>query len=126
MAEPGDSDIFDDEGRKWLRGLRWEEIDDALMLRHAASTGRKNIEMDLKDAPMVMEELERLGISTLSSAGPVIVSEDTDLPYDAHDFRRLWREIATAAGVPPTVFNMDSSRSAATDTREIEKDRPAD
>ena len=36
MSEPGMSDTFRD-GFKWMRGLRWEEIDQDLILRHTPS-----------------------------------------------------------------------------------------
>jgi hypothetical protein len=41
LNEPGESDIHY-HGEKWLRGLRWEEIDDKLILRHRAIGSVKN------------------------------------------------------------------------------------
>jgi hypothetical protein len=104
-SEPGDSDVRSD-GLKWLRGLRWEEIDRNLILRHITSKRLKEIEIDLRKAPMVMAEFARLGPQEKN--GPVIVSEATGFPYKAHDFRAIWREVARAAGVPDTIKNMDS------------------
>lgn len=135
--EPGVSDVFDGR-RKWLRGIRWEEIDANLILRHVTSKRQKEIEVDLKLAPMVMEELRHvarfkamtaLGAKAilagadaplpavvtrdmLPAAGPVVVSEKTTLPWTDHYFRRRWRGIARAAGVPDHVFNMDSRAGA--------------
>jgi hypothetical protein len=92
--------------RKWVKGLRWSEIDQNLILRHTTSKRQKDIEVDLKLAPMVMEELALIG--DRPERGPVIIRESTKRPYDADEFRRLWRGIATAVGVPKTVRNMDS------------------
>jgi hypothetical protein len=56
LSEPGDSDVKLG-GWKWLRGIRWEEIDDDLILRHLTSKRQKMLEVDLKLSPMVMDEL---------------------------------------------------------------------
>lgn len=123
QSEPGISDTLRDED-KWLRGLRWEEIDQNMILRHITSKRQKLVEVDLKLAPMVLEELvsifltNKLGVkidierSDLPTSGPVIVDEFTGLPYTAIRFRREWRRVATAAGIPKTVCNMDSRAGA--------------
>lgn len=118
LSEPGLSDVtagYD----KWLRGLRWEEISDNLILRHTTSKRQKEIEIDLKLAPMVMEELER--IPNLQN-GPVIVSDLTGLPWVTHVWRRIWREVADAAGIPRDVRNMDSRAGAITEATEVGAD----
>lgn len=103
------SDIIDGN-KKWLRGLRWSEIDKSLILRHVTSKRGKKLEVDLSNAPMVVEELNLLG--ALPTDGPVIVSERTGLPYDATAFRRQWRDIANSAGIPKKVRNMDTRAGA--------------
>lgn len=93
--------------RKWIRGLRWNEIDKNLVLRHTTSQTGKEVVFDLRKAPMVMEELDRLGDLSRRS-GPVIVCEDTARPYEASRWRRAWRSVARECGVPDNVYNMDS------------------
>ncbi|ARQ01860.1 tyrosine-type recombinase/integrase [Pseudorhodoplanes sinuspersici] len=115
MSEPGTTDIFDGQ-KKWLRGIRWEEIDDNLILRHVTSKRQKEIVVDLTVDPLVFNEIQRIGHKPTS--GPVIVSETTRRPYTAHEFRRHWRNIATAAGVPANVRNMDSRAGAITEAAE--------
>jgi hypothetical protein len=105
-SEPGTSDIIVD-GNKWLHGIRWEEIDSNLILRHVTSFRQKKVEIDLKKAPMVLEEIQKLGTS-IPKKGPVIVSEWNQKPWSSNEFRRWWRKIADAAGIPKTVKNMDS------------------
>jgi hypothetical protein len=109
VTEPGTSEIVVD-GLKWLHGIRWEEIDGNLMLRHVSSYGSKSLELDLKRAKMVLEELH-LQFPSLPKKGPVIVSEWNQKPWSAAEYRRWWRRLADAADVPKTIKNMDSSRA---------------
>jgi hypothetical protein len=53
----------------------------------------------------------RRGIRWLSH-GPVILDQDTGLPYDADKFRDQWRKLATACGVPFNVQNRDARAGA--------------
>ena len=65
QGEPGISDVIRGNS-KWLHGLRWEEIDENLIVHHTTSKRGKDLpDPDLKHAPMVMEELERI------AGGPV-------------------------------------------------------
>lgn len=123
QKEDGTSDVLRGND-KWLRGIRWSEIDGNLILRHITSKRQKPIEVDLKLAGMVVEELgwwlvdqkifENAALalplkrSDFPSAGPVIVSETTGYPWTDHEYRRNWRKIARAAGIPDAVKNMDS------------------
>jgi integrase len=122
---------------KWLRGIRWSEIDDKLILRHVTSKKLKLVEPDLKLCPMVIEELQRIypslvvsdavfddddlvqemtvDRSVLPTSGPIIVFEETARPYETHRFRRLWRALATTASIPKNVQNRDSRAGAATE-----------
>lgn len=112
LSEPGISEVTEGND-KWLKGLRWEEIDANMILTHMTSKRQKIIVVDLKLAPMVLEELAKLG--DLPSTGPIIVSETRGRPFYAHEWRRDWRAIARAAGVPDDVFNMDSRAGAITE-----------
>jgi len=50
IAEAGISDLQVD-GLKWLRGIRWEEISEDLVLRHITSKRQKLIEISLRMRP---------------------------------------------------------------------------
>jgi hypothetical protein len=111
MSEILDGDL------KWVRGIRWNQVNDNLVLSHVTSARGEKIVVDLKLCPMVMEELrmmydrkphETLTRDMLPATGPIIINEDTGLPYLNYTFRRAWRKAATAAGVPNTVENRDS------------------
>lgn len=120
MSEPGISDTFDKAGNKWLRGIRWEEIDQNLTLSHVTSKRQKKITVSLRNAPMVLEELELIGGA--KATGPIIVSEFDNLPWTAIEFRRWWRICADACGVPSTVRNMDSRAGAITEASDAGAD----
>jgi hypothetical protein len=126
-SEPGVSDVHYRQ-EKWLRGLRWSEIDADLILRHTTSKKLKDIEVNLRFAPMVLEELALAypGFATINAStgkpiydrsalplgGPIIVHDKKPRPYRNTAFRRLWREIANDVGVPAEVFNMDNRAGA--------------
>lgn len=126
LSEPGVSDVVSRDKGKWFRGLRWEEIDQDLILRHTTSKRQKDIQIDLKLAPMVMEELAlfsstpiaRLTRASLPASGPVVICEITAFPYSAAEFRRKWRLLADMAGIPKAVRNMDSRAGAITEATE--------
>ena len=115
---------------KWIRGILWQEIDENLILRHITSKKQKETEVDLKLAPMVLEEFgEMIGgqpllvtdpitkkvsvnRTLLPASGPVIINDVTGLPWTPNEYRRKWRLVATEAKVPKNVWNMDSRSGA--------------
>lgn len=118
LSESGPPSGLTNGELKWLGGLQWNEIDQSFVLRHAALTQEGGAGIDLNQHPIVMEELrkyagvkphEPLPRSRLpSNRTPIIVYEHKGLPYLGHQFRRRWRQVATAAGVPATIENRDS------------------
>lgn len=110
LTEHGVSDIVFN-GQKWLRGIRWSEIDGDLVLRHEESNGGRHVTLKLTEYPMVAVELAR--IKRRPSNGAVVVNDRTGRPWVTGEFRRWWRQIADAAGVPKEVMNRDSRASAA-------------
>lgn len=123
MSEPGVSEITSARYGKWLRGIRWNEIDENLILRHVTSKKLKLVEVDLRLAPMVLDELramfcelgEPLTRACLPASGPVILDEESGRPYLTHKFRRRWRDLARAVGVPDEVQNRDTRAGAITE-----------
>lgn len=132
VAWPGVTDIHEGP-RKWLMGMRWDEIDENLVLKHRLSKSLrgKSALMDseagkvkawgLRDYPMIMDELRQIAgadqfsRSDLPARGPLIVSEKSGQPWDRSVFKDRWRKIATAAGVPANIQNRDSRSGAATE-----------
>ena len=133
VKEPGVSDVIQTKKykdkkttKKWITGLRWERIDESLILRHVTSKRNKKIEIDLRLAPMVMEEFQSMFGSTdraaMPASGPVILCEVNAWPYYNTEFRRKWRKVANAAGVPKDVKNMDTRSGAITEAADAGAD----
>jgi hypothetical protein len=115
---------------KWLRGIVWQEIDENLILRHITSKKLKLMEADLKLAPMVLEELQEVaGGETLimvdpitkkvtvnrhllPASGPLLTNDQNGWPWSGNEYRRKWRMVARACGIPDEVWNMDSRSGA--------------
>jgi hypothetical protein len=129
LAEPGISEVID-KTEKWIRGIVWQEIDDNLILRHVTSKKQKDAEVDLKLAPMVLEELREytggepvvtvdkatkkvtVHRHLLPASGPIVICDTNGLPWTDCEFRRKWRKVANAAGVPKDRKNMGSRHGA--------------
>ena len=120
MSETGISDVIW-RGQKWLRGVRWEEISPDMILTHNTSKTGANAVFDLSLYPMVLEEIARTPAELRE--GPMVVREpgvrrreSAGKPWDAAGFRRVWREIADAAGLPRSIKNMDSRAGGVTES----------
>lgn len=120
MSEPGIA-LETWKGQKWLRGLIWSEIDANLILRHITSKKQKPIEVDLKLAPMVMDEMQNY-VGHTRPYDPCIICEANAMPWTASEFRRKWRIVADYAGVPAVVKNMDSRAGGITEATEAGAD----
>jgi hypothetical protein len=114
--EPGPlSDVLDGNN-KWIRGIRWEEIDNDFILTHITSKRQKEVKINLRLALMVMEELGNpTSRDQLPAYGPIIKSENSGIPWHRPEFLRHWRMAADRAGVPKSVKNMDSRAGAITE-----------
>jgi len=120
IAEGGLSDVVDAQaGVKWF-GLRWEDIDEHMVLRYTPSktdgTTGKTVAYPLTKAPMVMEELERVPLA--ERKGPVIKFEETALPYNPKKFQAGWRKDRKAANLPAHLWARDLRASGITEGRE--------
>lgn len=122
LNEPVLSDVHF-EGKKWIKGARWEEVDEHFVFRHITSKRSKPMEADLHYAPMVMEELSiRAGVPVAElrrdmfpKSGPMIISETKARPWKAQSFRQRWRKVARMAGIPDEVRSMDARAGAITE-----------
>jgi hypothetical protein len=131
-ADPGVTDVYAGP-RKWLLGMRWEDIDENMTLTHRLSKSLRGKDAvmdpeagktkawDLREHPMIMDELRRIAGKTeftradLPARGPLIVRESTWRPWVRGEFRYYWRLVARAAGLPDALQNRDSRPGAATE-----------
>ena len=128
ITEPGDFDVLD-AGNKWLRGLRWEEIDKNLVLTHTTSKSQKKIVVDLNLAPMVIQELMlkfgAVARDKMPASGPIIVSEVSGRPWYAVEFRRNWGG-RRQSWCPRRVKNMDTRAGAISEATDAKPDASGD
>jgi hypothetical protein len=110
------SDILH-SGKRWVRGLRWSDIDDWTLKNPA--------KYDLRKCPLVKAELERLP-SLPTSSDPIIANDKTGLPWDDNAFRERWRKIADAVGIPKDVKIMDSRAGRKRRARSQEPDEESE
>lgn len=116
---PGISDVVNTRtGNKWF-GLRWEDIDEQLVLRYVPSkTSMKTglaVTYPLSHAPMVMDELSHW--PTEKRTGPVVVYEMNDRPYLSEVFSSMWSRDRKAAGLPSNVWARDLRASGISEAR---------
>jgi hypothetical protein len=129
ISEPGISEVIIGT-QKWLRGIVWQEIDENLILKHVTSKKQKLVTVDLKLAPMVIEELQLLigdepllvtdeatkkvtvNRHLLPASGPIVICDTNGLPWTGNEYRRKWRKVARHCGIPDDVWNMDSRSGA--------------
>lgn len=103
---------------QWAWGLTWSQIDAHLILKKPTSKSNGNVtaEHDLRRYPEVLAELAHVPADR--RVGPVIVDPSSGLPFRRRHFADLFRQIATAAGIPPGVWNMDSRAGAISEAYE--------
>lgn len=112
-AGPGEGGIVS-LGKRWTGGIAWSDIDAAMVLRKATTKTGALGEWDLRCCPLVLRTLAAFE-PLAGRVGPVIVSESAGRPYFYRDFIRQWRAVATSAGVPRDVWNMDSRAGGITE-----------
>ena len=100
---------------KWIKGIRWEEVDADMVLSHITSKKKKLVTVDLTTLPLVMLCLQSTDRSSHPATGPIIVCEKTSLPWIDRHYRYAWRQIARECGVPDDVQNRDSRAGGITE-----------
>lgn len=99
-------------GRRWANGLLWSHIGpDGVLRKVTTKTGAEAV-FEIARYPLVVQELARW---QGPKVGPMIIDERSGLPYRNERFSKRWRDVATAAGVPADVFNMDSRAGGITE-----------
>jgi len=119
-----------DGAEKWI-GPTWKHVDRHLVLRFTPSktdrTTQKEVVIDFKACPMVMDELRH--VPPEARQGPLIVNPETGLPYLYRRHKNLWRRtdtrkagkiisgIAVDAGIPKEIWNRDLRAGGISEAR---------
>lgn len=113
LSDPRPSGVLDHD-EKWI-GPTWAMVDKDLVLRlvygKTEDTSAAAGVYDLSVCPMVMEELAH----HRKRRGPLIVNEDTDLPYEYDDFLEGWKSDFADADLDPKMWNRDLRAGAITE-----------
>lgn len=107
-------------GRRWGRGLTWEDLSRDLVIRKATTKTGAFAAHDLKLCPLVLDLLER--VPPDQRFGPLIIDEAQSRPYAESSYGREWRIVARAAGIPNHVWNMDARAGAITEAEDAGAD----
>lgn len=106
----------------WRDGWTFDQIDARGVFRKLVSkteeTSGEIAAHRISTFPILVEEMARIGWPHDPRVGPVIVEPRTGLPPPYWTCRYLFRRIATAAGIPPEVWNMDARAGANTEAYE--------
>jgi len=95
----------------WTGRFSWHNIP-GWRLRLKTSKNRARAEFCLDDYPMLFPLLE--AVPHVERSGPIVKGEH-GLPIRERSYRKWFREIARAAGIPDEVWSMDSRAGAATE-----------
>jgi hypothetical protein len=106
--------------KRWDNGLTWSHIDQDMILKKRTTKRKVPAEFDLKLYPLVMAEIGKVPADR--RVGPMIINEETGLPYTGTVFRDRWRELARAVGIPDTVQNRDSRAGGLTEATDAGAD----
>ncbi len=112
-AEPGERTGIVYYGQRWGLGVLWSDISpEGILVKQTTKTATIG-EWNLALYPLVAKALKAFPDD--GRVGPMIISETTGNPYRPDDYRIKWRKIATAAGVPRDIWNMDSRAGGITE-----------
>jgi hypothetical protein len=119
VDSPGISDVVNTRtGNKWF-GLRWEDIDEYMVLRYVPSkTSMKTglaVSYPLIKAQMVVEELEKWPVE--KRIGPVITYEMNGRPYLSEVFSSMWSKDRKSANLPGNIWARDLRASGISEAR---------
>jgi integrase len=98
----------------------WSQIDEDLILRYTPAktqfTSGARVVLDLRELPMVMEELAKVPVE--ARRAPLIVNPRTDLPYRNWYYGNLWRKVRKMTGISKEVWNRDARAGGVTEGRQ--------
>lgn len=104
--------VPDDGGPFRWQGLSVGQIRGGVLTITTSKTG-VTLSRDLSVLPLVQLALESYQIPEI---GPVVIDEDTGLPYRDNHYTVKYRKVREAAKVPADIWSMDSRAGAVTET----------
>lgn len=105
---------YDNAGEMWLGQFRWNNIP-GWRFRIRTSKTKSPSGYLLTEHPLLFPLLDSVPMADRTGA---IVKGEHGLPVRARSYRKWFRQIARAAEIPDTVWNMDARAGAATEADE--------
>lgn len=102
-------------GRAWTGGITWNDLSAPRLAKRTSKTGQEGV-WNPADYPLLVKAMA--AFEEDERVGPAIIDERTGQPYKPKEYGKRWRPVATAAGVPRNVWNMDSRAGALTEADE--------
>ncbi|RAI42813.1 integrase [Rhodoplanes roseus] len=99
----------------WRPGLCWEDFSPGMVLDIARHKTGVAAAFDLSAYPLVMAAIA--AVPDTERHGPVAI-DDAGRPFRRRHYVTLYGELAAAAGVPASVWNMSARHGGATEARE--------
>lgn len=102
-------------GRRWTGGITWADLTAERLAKRTSKTGQEG-QWRVADYPLLLKAIA--AFAEEERVGPAIIDERTGQPYKHQEYAKRWRPLATIAGVPNDVWNMDSRAGAITEADE--------
>lgn len=102
--------------RRWVNGLTWSDLGADFVISKVTTKTGAMVSHDVKLCPLTLSLLQQVPVD--QRVGPVIIDENSGLPYAAHGYAREWRAVARKAGIPDSVWNMDARAGAITEAED--------
>ncbi len=105
-------------GRSWIGYFTWENIPGwRWRMRTSKSKYRSAADFDLTKQSLLFPLLERVPFEERTGA---VIKGEHGFPVPEHSYRKWFRQIARAAGIPDDVWNMDTRAGGATEAEEAQ------
>lgn len=106
--------------KRWCNGLTWSDLANDLVIHKVTTKTGAIVSHDLKLCPLVMKVLAL--IPATDRIGPVVIDETAGRPFVHLRYAQVWRKIATEAGIPKSIRNMDARAGAITEAEDAGAD----
>ncbi len=119
-AVPQGASIIECGSFRWTGFFTWENIPGwRWRMKTSKSKYRSAADFDLRNFGLLLPRLEAVPIEDRVGA---IIKDETGRPVREGSYRRWFRQIARAAGIPDDVWNMDTRAGGATEAENLGAD----
>lgn len=103
-------------GKTWGGGVSWADLTTDRLAKRTSKTGQEGV-WNPAEYPLLVKAIA--AYADEERVGPAVIDERSGQPYRARDsYSKRWRKIADDAGVPATVWNMDSRAGALSEAND--------